>query len=183
MSFEPIAIVGRACHLPGATSPQALWEAVLARKDLTTPVAPTRWRVGRVQVRGTPDDAADRTWSERGGYVDAANTEVDLEGFRLSASALAPLDPLVHWLVHTGREATRDAGFEIGDPALARAGAIVGNLSFPTAGMARFAERTWLGDAWADAGDLPPADPRNRFMSGLPAHLLASALGLGGRAF
>ena len=34
MSFEPIAIIGRACVLPGALSPQELWELVLAGKDV-----------------------------------------------------------------------------------------------------------------------------------------------------
>jgi acyl transferase domain-containing protein len=30
MGFEPIAIVGQSCTLPGALTPQALWANVLA---------------------------------------------------------------------------------------------------------------------------------------------------------
>ena len=33
MSFEPIAIVGQSCLLPGANSPEALWEAVSQGRD------------------------------------------------------------------------------------------------------------------------------------------------------
>ena len=33
MRFEPIAIVGRACVLPGALSPAELWDAVLRGAD------------------------------------------------------------------------------------------------------------------------------------------------------
>ena len=36
MHFEPIAIVGQACVLPGALNPSALWENVQAGRDLTS---------------------------------------------------------------------------------------------------------------------------------------------------
>src|SRR5262249_9467035 len=71
------------------------------------------------------------------------------------------------------------------------AGLVLGNLSFPTATMTRYAESVWLGaqgdgfaggHAAARAGITRP-HPRNRFSSGLPAHLAARALGLGAGAF
>ena len=34
MTFEPIAIVGQACVLPGALTPFELWENIKAGKDL-----------------------------------------------------------------------------------------------------------------------------------------------------
>ncbi len=179
MTFEPIAIVGRACQLPGASTPDALWNAVSERRDLITNAPADRWGLSPREVSGTPDAATDRTWSERGGYV--ADDGFDAAGYAVSADALEPLDPLFHWLLRTGRDALREAGLSGSD--LHRAGAVVGNLSFPTSGMARQAERAWLGDALADAAGLPATDPRDRFMSGYPAHLLAQALGLGGSAF
>ncbi|HBQ13687.1 MAG TPA: 3-hydroxyacyl-[acyl-carrier-protein] dehydratase FabA, partial [Myxococcales bacterium] len=59
---------------------------------------------------------------------------------------------------------------------------VLGNLSLPSSGASRFAERVWLG-ALASRVALPPTDARDRFNSGLPAHLLAQALGLGGGAY
>ena len=65
----------------------------------------------------------------------------------------------------------------------AKTGAIFGNLSFPTSGLSRFAERVWMGEKQATLAGVPASDPSNRFMSGLPAHLLAQALELGGGAY
>ncbi|MEZ4437472.1 MAG: beta-ketoacyl synthase N-terminal-like domain-containing protein [Polyangiaceae bacterium] len=176
--FEPVAIVGRACVLPGALDPEALWQAVIAGQDLTTPVPRDRWGLPPSSVRTTADEAAqDRTWCERGGYVQGFEACFDAEGFAIPAAQVAALDPLVQWLLHAGREAL------VGIADRRRAGAVIGNLSFPSSSMARFAERQWLGDTLADAADLAPTSAVNRFMSGLPAHLVAQALGLGGPAF
>ena len=177
--FAPIAIVGRACLLPGAPTPEALWEAVSNGRDLIGHAPPGRWRLSHRHAMGTPAAAEDRTWSDRGGYVRDFDAHFDPDGFRVPARALQGLDPVFTWALHTGRAAWRDAG----SPDPARAGVVLGNLSFPSSGMSRFAERQWLGPVLADAAGIPATDPRNRFMSGLPAHLLARALGLGGAAF
>lgn len=177
MSFEPIAIVGRACVLPGSPDPGALWNAVAAGHDLLGTVPADRWGAPRCDVMGSVDKATDRTWCDRGGYV--RDFEFEAEGYAIPAADLVGLDPLFHWLLQAGRGALAD----ISPDDRATTGAIIGNLSFPTVGMVQFAQRTWLGDALADAANLPKVDPRNRFMSGLPAHLMAHALGLGRPAF
>ena len=45
MQFEPIAIIGHSCVLPGALDPAELWEIVLHGRDMVT-LAPdgTPWR-------------------------------------------------------------------------------------------------------------------------------------------
>ncbi|WP_437336267.1 beta-ketoacyl synthase N-terminal-like domain-containing protein [Sorangium sp. So ce394] len=191
--FEPIAIVGRGCVLPGALHPAALWDNVLAGRDLLSAAPDGRWRLSRERAlasghgdgRGARDvrDAKDRAWSDRGGYVAGFD-----EHFRRVLArdpfprrsgppeSLLALDPLFQWVLYAGREALREAGHEGRSD---RAGAVLGNLSFPSSAMSAWAEATWLGDL---AGVARP-DPRNRFMSGLPAHLLADALGLGAGAF
>ncbi|MEJ7800986.1 MAG: beta-ketoacyl synthase N-terminal-like domain-containing protein, partial [Ilumatobacter sp.] len=181
--FAPIAVVGRACVLPGALSPAALWERVVAGDDLITPVPPGRWKVDAADVMcQSGDDCADRTWSDRGGYVDGFETVFDPDGFGIPPEEVVGLDPLFQWTFHTAREALRDAGHADRNPG--RYGAIFGNLSFPSAGMAEFVQATTLADVAPDDArpvDLPQA--RNRFMSGLPALLLEQALGLGAGAF
>jgi len=173
MPFPPIAIVGRACLLPGALSPEELWSAVREGRDLIRPVPEGRWGVPRDEVVPGPGER-DRAWTDRGGYVTGFETVWDATGFAVPAAELEGLDPLFLWVLHTARAALVDAGPARG---LDRTGAIFGLLSFPSRGMARFAEGVWLGD------DGAPADARERFMSGLPALLLKRALGLGGRAF
>ena len=187
MPSTPIAIVGRAVVLPGAQSPEALWDAVVTGRDLVSTAPEGRWGVGRADIlTGDPDRAQDRAWSARGGYVSGFSRVWTPEGFQIPAEQLAGLDPLVHWSLHTARAALADAGISPGADALRRCGAIFGNLGFPSSGMSRFAEGVWLGasphhgpDAVTKAG-IPASDPRNRFMSGLPALLMAKALGLGG---
>lgn len=170
--FRPIAIVGRACLLPGASSPEALWSNVRAGADGVGAAPQGRWGVERERILCSADDPqADRVWTDRGGYV--RDLRFDPEGFEVPAESLRGLDPVFLWALHTARAALRDAGF---DRTPARAGAIFGNLGFPTRGMSAFAEAVW----GATDDDV---DPRNRFGSGLPALLLGRALGLQAPAF
>ncbi|MEN0061780.1 MAG: beta-ketoacyl synthase N-terminal-like domain-containing protein [Myxococcota bacterium] len=173
--FEPIAIVGQSCILPGASSPRALWDAVVEGRDLVSSVPAGRWGLPpSLSMTDDPDHSADRAFSDRGGYVQGFDFEqvVQRDPFRRDASDLLRLDPLFHWVLHGGREALRQAGHQGTSD---RVAAIMGNLSFPSRAMSQFAEHVWF--------NRPAVDPRNRFMSGLPALLLADELGLGGPAF
>nr|QEP18573.1 Pfa3 [synthetic construct]QEP18577.1 Pfa3 [synthetic construct] len=188
MRFEPIAIVGEGCVLPGAASPSALREAVLAGRNAVTGVPDGRWRLPAAHSMGTPDHAVDRAWSDAGGYVEGFEPSFDPTGFHLSADRVRALDSSFRWVLHAARQALAFAG---ASRASARAGLVLGNLSFPTATMTRFAESVWLdaqgeaflgGRARALAGVDRP-DPQNRFMSGFPVQLAAEALGLGAGGF
>ena len=186
--FAPIAIVGRACLLPGVTSPEELWEAVNSGDDLLSSAPADRWGVSPEHIMcAGPEDSADRTWSDRGGYVTGFDDLFDPEGFRIPASEITGLDPLYQWTFHTARQALRDAGHADANPD--RFGAVFGNLSFPSAAMAAFTQATSIagvpgfGEDALDAAGVTVPDARNRFTSGLPALLLERALGLGAGAF
>ncbi|MBA2662724.1 MAG: beta-ketoacyl synthase, partial [Bradymonadaceae bacterium] len=163
--FTPIAIVGQSCILPGALCVQTLWERVLAAEDLLSSCPEGRWRANPAAVMGRAD------WNNRAGYVRGFDQIFDAEGFKMPAAEILALDPLVHWVLHTGREALGQTT----RPASARVGAVLGNLSLPSEGLAHFAESVWL--------DTQRPNPLDRFMSGLPAHLLARALDLDAGAF
>ena len=98
---------------------------------------------------------------------------LERDPFQRSGDDLLALDPLFHWVLHCGRDALRQAGHD-GTPT-DRASVILGNLSFPSRQMSRYAEHVWF--------DRASVDPRNRFMSGLPVHMLAEEQGLGGGSF
>ena len=94
---------------------------------------------------------------------------------RLPAAEVTALDPVFRWTLHTARQALRDAGQADDDPA--RFGAVFGNLSFPSAGMAAYTPGHLAG---RDSRVCEPSrvgipDPRNRFSSGLPALVLERA--------
>ncbi|MFN9811143.1 MAG: polyketide synthase, partial [Deltaproteobacteria bacterium] len=172
--LTPIAIVGRACLLPGSESPEALAELVFGGRDAITRVARGRWRMSHERVLASVERTdGDRAWSDRGGYV-ASEPAIPTD-LRMPAGELERLDPLTRWLCTVGRAVVRDARSRAPRE---RTGLVLGNLSFPTDHLAAYAAQVWLeGTPFAPALDL---DPRDRFMSGLSAHLAAQALGLGG---
>ncbi len=185
---SPIAIVGQSCVLPGALDPAALWNNVAAGRSAVAPAPPGRWRLTTSRVV-VPQGGADRAHTDHGGYVSGFEEVWSPEGFAVPAARLRGLDPLFHWVLHTGREALRPV--RAAASLLRRTGLVLGNLSYPTGAAGLFAEATWiggqrealLGAPSADVAGLHATDPRNRFFSGLPAHLAAAALGMGGRAF
>jgi acyl transferase domain-containing protein/3-hydroxymyristoyl/3-hydroxydecanoyl-(acyl carrier protein) dehydratase len=175
--FEPIAITGHACVLPGANSLAALWAAVVDCRDLTTATPEGAWgsnfvRTLGARAAGEPDAAACR----QGGYVAGFDALFDPAGFGIDRQRIAGFDPGLRWLLHCARAALD--GARVGPQDRRRAGLVLGNLSYPSRGLADYACATWLGDSGAAAG---PAE--NRFVSGLPPQLAARALGLGGPAF
>jgi acyl transferase domain-containing protein len=148
--FEPIAIVGTSCVLPGALSPRELWANVIGGRDLLTDPPEGYWGIEPSAVEGVA--------SITGGYV---------RGFEEDTGAL---DPLFQWTLWGAREALQQAGHECSRPC-GRAGLVLGNLGYPSRSMARLAEALWLGV------DTP--DKRNRFHFGMPAQLSARTLNLG----
>ncbi len=173
--FMPIAIIGRACVLPGALSPEALWSAVAAGRDLTGAAPAGLWGIPKDVALCASDGAdSDRAWSDRGGYVWDFESVWNAEDFAMPAEALVGLDPLVHWSLHCAREALRDAGVDWTTSAQ-NIGAIFGNLGFPSPGMVEHAVGVWMKSGQGDA--------RNRAMSGGTAAILAEALQLKAGSF
>lgn len=175
--FQPIAIVGRGCVLPGCLSPEALWRTVRDGACHVAPPPPGDWRVDMGAVLGAPNgaDGRDRAWTDRGGYVGALDRALDLSGAALDAERMDRLDPVFRWSLHAAGQALHGISRGAG----ARKGLVLGNLSYPTRSHVRLAERFWLDRAGVGSGG-PEVDPINRFMSGSPAMLVARAYGLGG---
>ncbi len=190
MPFEPIAIIGQSCILPGALNPSELSDLAINGKDVLSKVPEDYWRTDPQLVRAESiKNALDLTWCDRGGYVHGFDSVFDPEGFAISATEIKKYDPLVHWVLHTAGEALKDAGYQ--NHSHLKTGAIFGNLSYPSHSLNQFSESIWLegqgkdalaGKAWELAERLR-TDPINRFMSGLPAHILARALELEAGAF
>ena len=190
MEFSPIAIVGRACLLPGAHTPEALWEAVAQGRDLTSSVPPDRWRVPVKDILGTPPElsqapAEDQAWSDRGGYVRGFSERFDPEGFAIPASRVRQLDALTQWTLHSPWCSKPSAQSSFCGPH----GSDHGQSELSEFRDVRFAEQVWLDDVPAMSEQalaemaLGERRPEDRFNSGLPALRVAEALGLGGTAW
>lgn len=179
--FEPIAIVGRGCILPGCGSPAELWETVAAGRSQITEAPAGDWRIGMDRVLDSASDhyTPDRAWTDKGGYIRGFAEKFDATETAIDSALIARLDPVFQWSIYAARQAMAEV--LPGKTGAERAGLILGNLSYPTRLHTRLAEQTWL---FRLLGKQPPAGGDvhawNRFMSGLPAMLAAQACGFGG---
>ena len=185
---ERVAIVGIGGIFPGGPDPEQFWRTLARGADATSAVPPGRWRVAPDDCFDPAVAAADRVYATRGGFV--RDFAFDPEGLDLAPERLEGLDPMFHLALHAGRAAWRDAKTSAVDRA--RVPVIFGNLILPTETTSALARET-LGQAFAsrvrerlalapDPPDESRTDPQNQHAAGLPAGLLARALGLGGGA-
>jgi acyl transferase domain-containing protein/3-hydroxymyristoyl/3-hydroxydecanoyl-(acyl carrier protein) dehydratase len=178
--FEPIAVVGRGCVLPGALDPAQFWDNIVHGAVSTASVRPEDWRMP--PHRPGADEGPDVARTQTAGLVRGFEEVFDPDGFETDPEQVAAYDPALQWVLHAGRAALREAGLR---GTRDRAGLILGNLGFPSRGLAAYAERVWLADRPELLATLPRVrgvDARSRFCSGLPAHTAARALGLGAGA-
>jgi acyl transferase domain-containing protein/3-hydroxymyristoyl/3-hydroxydecanoyl-(acyl carrier protein) dehydratase len=175
--FEPVAIVGCGCVVPGAHDPGALSRLVFERRSALTAAPPGFGGLeARVQARARAESA-----SLVGGYVGDVDLGGVLADLAIPEEALLATDISFQWAMAAARQALTSIGHDPHRPH-SRAGLVLGNLSYPTRALGRFARAIWEADARGDPG-WSGSHPRARFMSGLPAHLLAQALGFSGPAF
>ncbi len=175
-NFQPIAIVGRGCVLPGCFSVDDLWRVVEQGRVETSSASEDDWHVN--QNRLLSDETTyqlDKMWSNDGGYVRDFENHFDASQFKLDPELLEKLDPVFLWSMEAARQATTSLA---SSPDPDTAGVVLGNLSYPTRAHSRFAEEVWLSHMRGN-GEINVA-PENRFMSGLPAMLVAQSMGLTG---
>ncbi len=187
---EPIAIVGRGCVLPGCLTLDELWQAVISDQNLLTQRS-SRHKAGCVNANHpTPActcSCKDQGGIERiavdqvsggqtavGGYIQGFDKVFAPERYSLEGIDVSTLDAVVKWPLHAVSNAWREAGSPDADTH--RTGVVLANLSYPTQGKADYACSHWLNGQ----SDQPAL---NAFNSGLPAQLIAKALGITGDAF
>jgi PfaB family protein len=187
--MDPIAIIGLSCLFPGARTPQEFWRNLLAETDSTSSATAADMGVSPDTFFDPKKGQRDKFYALRGGYV--RDFTFDPSGYQLPADFLNSLDSLFHWPLYVAREALRDSGYlnrEVG----ARAGVVLGNLSFPTkksqhlfAPLYQTALTDTLKELLQDQKfQLPRLDPpagnslANALISAYPAAVVAQALGL-----
>lgn len=190
--MSKIAIVGTSCLFPGAHDPDQYWDNLLAGRDLRSEASAADF--------GMPLDACvsdapqpNRIYSRRGGFI--RDFRFNPEGYLLPAAELERLDAVFQWSLHTAREALRSAGYRDGI-APASCGVVMGNYAFPTPSSNRLVLPVWHRvvartleqrlDLEAGALVRHVADTsagiaaENRYVCGMPAAMVASALGAQG---
>jgi 3-oxoacyl-(acyl-carrier-protein) synthase/3-hydroxymyristoyl/3-hydroxydecanoyl-(acyl carrier protein) dehydratase len=191
MKFSPIAVVGMSCVFPGAHDTHTFWQNIVEKKNATMVVPQERWIAPLSRVL-SEHHAPDKAVSDRAGLV--TDFELDPAGLDLDARLLDSLDPMHHLVLHTGRDAFNQVkSFSGKDVPKDRTGVILAAIALPTDSASEFgreifgaaAKHALFGDA--SVGAPPLSVDRFRALStrvtGLPASLLANALGLGGGTF
>ena len=178
-----VAIVGIGGIFPGSADPDRFWANIAAGVDATREVPAGRWAVDASEAFDPRVGQADRVYSTRGGFIE--DFRLDPEGLDLDPGLIERLDPMFQIALHAGRQAWRDASTEGVDRR--RVGVVIGNIVLPTETASALA-RAYLGRSFAEQigqedEDNEPTEPLNRYVAGLPAGLLARALGLGGGAY
>ncbi|MBX9626881.1 MAG: hypothetical protein K2X82_23980 [Gemmataceae bacterium] len=189
--LDRIAIVGLGLRLPGAgADPAAFFADVAAGADRSRDVPAGRWHLPPDRCLDPRVPHPDAAPHSRGYYLDPFAP--DLAGLDIDPAFVAELDPLFHTILDAGGRAWRSARTAGVDRS--RVGVVLGNICLPT-DRANALCREYLG---AQAGmPVPPSQfsvaqaflpvrpthPLNRYVAGLPAGVLAKALGLGGGSY
>jgi acyl transferase domain-containing protein/3-hydroxymyristoyl/3-hydroxydecanoyl-(acyl carrier protein) dehydratase len=184
LSLSPtIAIVGMGAVFPHSASIEEFWQHILAGRSVSREVPEGRWALSKADAYA-PELAPDKVYSTRGCFVE--DFRCDADGLAMDPELLERLDPVFHLLLRAGRDAWRDtvtAGVD-----KRRVGVIIGNIALPTDSASALTDEFFgpllESQILGKAGDAArPTEPLNRYVAGLPAGILAKALGLGGGSF
>lgn len=188
MSNVPIAIVGIGAHFPGGPDLDSFWRLIRDGKSCAREVPAGRWPVDAAGISGAAEPQVDRVRSLRGCFLDDISPPEDCG--HLDGALLEKLDPLFSLTLSCGIEAARRRR-GLFNPE--RTGVILGNLVLPTDATSDISDATILdtleesllgtsGGIDRRAPGEPRAHPLDRHSAGLPAGLLAKALGIEGGA-
>ncbi len=175
-SWEPIAIIGQGCLLPGCFSPEALWTTVAQGQVNLTPMPEGDW-----SISGSSGNRP--SWFQKiprlGGHIEGFADHFNPQDYALDPALTAALDPLFQWTLAVVRQALASAG-EANQRYLKDTGLYLGNLSYPTMAFRRYFEETYEEALFPGSAHGPAkTHALNRFMSGGPALLVKQVFGLG----
>ena len=188
-TYPPVAIVGIGGVLPGASNLAAFWDNIAEGVDCSREPPPGRWVLPVDEAYHATRGSADKVYSRRACFVD--DFELDLRGLDIDTDFAERLDPMVQLALVAGAAAWRNS--ETGHVDRSKVGVILGNIALPTQSTSKMAD--WiLGRQYTKSllagsdSDVPDDGFRsvadiNRYVTGLPAGILAKALGLGGVHF
>ncbi|MBW2999078.1 polyketide synthase, partial [Candidatus Woesearchaeota archaeon] len=185
---QPIAIVGIGGIFPGALELDAFWKNLEQGISVSKEAPKERWSLSVEDAYSPPPEKPDKAYSSKSCFIDdfSISELIDLKEFGLKPKFVESLDPLCHVTLLAGVRAFKDAVTKGIDKK--RFGIIIGNIALPTKKTSAISEEI-LGSAFEEKvlGKKPSKvnkiEPLNRYVTALPAGVLAKALKLGGGTY
>lgn len=183
---QPIAIVGIGGVFPGAKDLDEFWDNIAKGMSVSKEVPEGRWVLKTKDAYSPSGIHTDKANSSRACFIDrfSVSDRLDLETLEIDPLFIEKMDPVYHVTLLAGVNAFSSAVTEGLDRS--RVKVIIGNIALPTK---KSSELAWdvLGKSFEEkvigagkTSDFKEVDPLNRYATGLPAGILAKALGLGG---
>ena len=184
---KSVAIVAMGGEFPDAATLDEYWELILNKRNSARRPPAGRWLLPAEEIFDPRVGLADRVYSDKACFLDETGTATAIPGLDISADFLRQLDPMFRLVLRVGQQTLTSAGKQTFDAA--RAGVIIGNLALPSETSSALT-RQLLGRTFAEklsatplTVDNQPILAQNHHVAGLPAALLARALGFGGTCF
>ena len=184
---KSVAIVGVGGIFPMSPTLDRFWETITGNVDTSRQPPQGRWLLEPDEAFDSAIGAPDKIYSKKACFIDDEKDTSSIAGLDIDADFLSGLDPMYRLLLRTGHQAFSDGRIDQVDRQ--KVGVIIGNLALPSEHSSTMA-RDYLGRTFAEKvigpdaqAELPGVDPINRYVAGLPAGLLAKALGLGGTCY
>ncbi len=177
--FEPIAVIGSGCALPGCFTPEELWSIVKDSRVVISSAPKEYWRAPIESVIQSGE-----AHNDKGGYVQGFSDAFNANEYGTDTDSIRALDPLFQWSLYAAHSAFKNAGIDVNksNDALTRTGIILGNLAYPSASHSRLYEEHKL-NTWTENSKEPTTDYRNRYSASYPAQFVKQTLNLGGEAY
>jgi acyl transferase domain-containing protein len=186
-----VAVVGIGGVFPGSPDLVSYWSHIVGGHSLAREAPRGRWLVDVERAWDPVQGKPDKVYSRRACFIEE-EPRVNFTPLGIDREIVQRLDPMFRLLLAAGQQAFRDAKLHERDRSLA--GVIIGNIALPTDGSSALS-REVLGRTFEEAlteaarskgltgtvrqrGD--GALALNRFVTALPAGILAKALGLEG---
>ncbi len=184
---KSVAIVGVGGIFPLSPTLDRFWETIIGNVNTSRQPPSGRWLLDPDEAFAPTKGTPDKIYSKKGCFIDDEAEPSSIADLDIDGDFLTGLDPMFRLLLRAGHQAFSDGRIDQLDRE--RVGVIIGNLALPSEHASTMA-RDYLGRTFEEkllgpARKIkPPAvEPLNRYVAGLPAGLLAKALGLGGTCY
>ena len=118
----PLAVIGIGCRFPGAASPAAFWQNLLAGYDAVTEMPAERWDVAALYTAAPTPGKMNTRW---GGFLEQID-EFDAHFFGISGLEARSIDPQQRLLLEVTWEAIEAAGINPHSLAGSQTGVFIG---------------------------------------------------------